>query len=90
MFKIILFVALINPLVAYSQMKGQPANSYVYGSNWYCNEGYKKKGNRCASIFENMTDTDKNNDTFSREKNSNQNSKSTLSSFELEYLAPAT
>ena len=40
---------------SYSQtMSGQPANSYVSGNNWYCKEGFVKKGNRCASVFENM------------------------------------
>ena len=33
---------------------GQPANSWVYGSEWHCNKGYEKKGNQCLSIFRNM------------------------------------
>ena len=34
-----------------AQMPGQPANSWVQGSNWYCDSGYRKSGNRCVSIF---------------------------------------
>ena len=37
--------------IANAQMPGQPANSYVSGSNWYCNTGYQKSGNSCVSIF---------------------------------------
>ena len=25
-----------------------PANSYVSGSTWYCNKGYKKSGSKCV------------------------------------------
>ena len=35
----------------FADIGSQPANSYVYGSNWYCNEGYKKSGHQCESIF---------------------------------------
>ena len=30
---------------------GQPANSYVSGSNWFCSSGFEKSGNECVSIF---------------------------------------
>ena len=29
---------------------GPPANSWVSGSNWYCNEGFKKVGNQCEPL----------------------------------------
>jgi len=35
-------------------MPGQPENSYIRGSNWYCNSGYEKSGQRCVSIFANF------------------------------------
>ena len=38
--------------IANAQMPGQPANSYVSGSNWYCNTGYEKSGNSCVNIFD--------------------------------------
>jgi len=28
----------------------QPDNSYQMGGNWYCNNGYKKVGNKCVKI----------------------------------------
>ena len=31
---------------------GSPANSWVSGSEWYCNSGYRKAGDKCISIFE--------------------------------------
>jgi hypothetical protein len=34
-----------------AQIPGQPANSWVSGQNWYCNEGFQKSGNECVSIF---------------------------------------
>ena len=37
--------------VSHSQMAGQPANSSVSGSSWFCNSGFKKSGNECVSIF---------------------------------------
>ena len=43
-------------------MKGQPENSYVYGSNWYWNEGYKKKQNNCVSIFDEFTEDENSSD----------------------------
>jgi hypothetical protein len=30
--------------------KNRPANSYVLGSSWYCNDGYKKVGNTCEKV----------------------------------------
>ena len=39
---------------ASAQVPGQPANSFVQGSNWYCNSGYQKSGNECVSIFASM------------------------------------
>ena len=36
---------------ANGQIPGQPANSRVSGSDWYCVGGYKKSGNACVSIF---------------------------------------
>lgn len=32
------------------QRSGPPANSWVSGSNWYCNDGYKKVGNSCEKL----------------------------------------
>ena len=29
---------------------GSPANSFVSGSNWYCNEGFQKVGNQCEAL----------------------------------------
>lgn len=29
---------------------GPPANSWISGSNWYCNEGFKKVGNQCEAL----------------------------------------
>lgn len=29
---------------------GPPANSWISGSNWYCNDGYKKVGNSCERL----------------------------------------
>lgn len=28
-----------------------PANSWVYGSTWYCNDGYKQVGNSCEKVL---------------------------------------
>ena len=39
---------------AFGQMPGQPENSYLSGSNWYCKDGYQKWGNQCVSIFSGM------------------------------------
>ena len=38
--------------ITQAQTQGQPANSFVSGSEWYCNSGYRKSGNECVSIFE--------------------------------------
>ena len=38
-----------------AQLKGQPPNSFVSGSNWYCKDGYEKKGNSCVNIFDEKT-----------------------------------
>ena len=35
-----------------ADLPGQPANSWVQGKNWYCNNGYEKKENKCVSIFD--------------------------------------
>lgn len=32
------------------QRSGPPANSWVSGSNWYCNDGYKRVGNSCEKL----------------------------------------
>jgi hypothetical protein len=39
---------------ANGQIPGQPANSRVSGSDWYCVSGYEKVGNQCLSIFRSM------------------------------------
>ena len=54
MFLIVLrasIVLLVFGSTANGQVPGQPANSYVSGSNWYCVDGYQKVGNQCLSIF---------------------------------------
>lgn len=33
------------------QGSGPPANSWVSGSSWYCNDGYKKVGNSCEKLL---------------------------------------
>jgi hypothetical protein len=48
LFLILLLSAGLSP----AQMPGQPANSFVSGSNWHCSSGYKKSGNECVNIFE--------------------------------------
>ena len=52
MFKILIFI--LSSLLFFNSIKllanQNPANSYVYGSNWYCNEGYKKIGNECQKM----------------------------------------
>ena len=49
--RVIIFLALafLLPNTAFSK---QPANSYVSGSNWYCNSGYVKRDNKCVSVFD--------------------------------------
>lgn len=32
------------------QRSGPPVNSWASGSNWYCNDGYKKVGNSCERL----------------------------------------
>ena len=44
----------------FAQVQGQPPNSYVNGSNWYCNSGYEKSGNQCVSIFTKESKTENN------------------------------
>ena len=48
---VLFFFCTLNPTVSIAQIPGQPANSWVHGSNWYCNDGYQKSGNECVSIF---------------------------------------
>ena len=52
--KVIVVLILLNPLITYAQMPGQPPNSYVVGANWYCKEGFQKSGESCVSIFSTM------------------------------------
>ena len=52
-FKLLLLVTFFTS-TASAQVPGQPANSFVQGSNWYCNSGYQKSGNECVSIFAGM------------------------------------
>ena len=49
-FVFVLILALF-PSISSAQVPGQPANSWVYGANWYCNDGFQKAGNQCVSIF---------------------------------------
>ena len=49
-FSLFLLLTLITSSAS-AQAPGQPANSWVNGSNWYCNNGYQKSGNQCVSIF---------------------------------------
>ncbi len=37
---------LVIPIIGYSV----PDNSYVLGNNWYCNDGYEKRGNECIKL----------------------------------------
>lgn len=32
------------------RQSGIPANAWVYGSEWYCNDGYRKDGDRCQKL----------------------------------------
>jgi hypothetical protein len=48
---IAVFFAVITAPPASAQMQGQPAHSFVAGSEWYCVSGYRKAGNQCVSIF---------------------------------------
>jgi len=38
------------PPLPSANRSGPPANSWVSGSNWYCNEGFKKVGNQCEAL----------------------------------------
>ena len=49
---LIIFIFDLNMNIASAQIPGQPPNSYVSGSNWYCNSGYVKSENSCVSIFD--------------------------------------
>lgn len=33
-----------------SDQKTNPENSYISGSNWFCNSGYKRVGNKCEKM----------------------------------------
>ncbi len=33
-----------------NRQSGVPANAWVYGSEWYCNDGYRKVGDRCEKL----------------------------------------
>ena len=39
------------PLSVNAQVENQPANSYISGSNWYCDSGYFKDGYTCNGLF---------------------------------------
>ncbi len=41
---------LLAPPSPSANRSGPPANSFVSGSNWYCNEGFKKVGNQCEAV----------------------------------------
>lgn len=49
-FVFVLILALF-PSISSAQVPGQPANSWVYKTNWYCNDGFQEAGNQCVSIF---------------------------------------
>ena len=50
----LLSLAFVLSGTAFGQMPGQPANSWVNNAEWYCNDGYKKSGKQCVSIFSEM------------------------------------
>ena len=52
-FKLLLLITFFTS-TASAQVPGQPANSWVQGSNWHCNSGYQKSGNECVRIFAGM------------------------------------
>ena len=52
--KIIFLLLTINCKVSFAEISGQPANSYVSGTSWFCRDGYQKSGNSCLSIFANF------------------------------------
>lgn len=39
------------PPLPSANKSGQPANSWVSGSNWYCKEGFRKVGNKCEALI---------------------------------------
>lgn len=41
---------LLAPPSPSANRSGPPANSFVSGLNWYCNEGFKKVGNQCEAV----------------------------------------
>lgn len=43
-------VPLPAPPSSSANRSGPPANSWVSGSNWYCNEGFKKVGDQCEAL----------------------------------------
>jgi S1-C subfamily serine protease len=47
-------LALLVVTSADALQEGQPPNSYFRGSSWYCESGYKKSGNSCVNIFDEM------------------------------------
>ena len=47
--KIILLLTLITNIDV-SHSSEVPENSYKSGSNWFCNNGYRKQGNKCNKI----------------------------------------
>jgi len=51
---IFILILIFFPIKSFSKVPGQPPNSYVSGSNWYCKKGYQKTGNQCVSIFADM------------------------------------
>ncbi len=46
----IITTPLYDPPSPSAQGSGPPANSWVSGSNWYCNDGYRKVGNNCEKL----------------------------------------
>jgi hypothetical protein len=50
----LLSLAFVLSGTAFGQIAGQPENSYISGSTWYCKDGYQKWGNQCVSIFSGM------------------------------------
>lgn len=43
-------VALSTPIPPTVQRAGPPANSWASGSNWYCNDGFRKVNNSCEKL----------------------------------------
>ena len=57
---IFILILIFFPIKSFSKVPGQPPNSYVSGSNWYCKKGYQKTGNQCVSIFNSINNTGNN------------------------------